>query len=434
MEKNIAGPLNGIKVLDFGQAALAPICARLLADLGADVIKVEPLEGDFTRITPEPMVDSVTFMSINLNKRSLSVNLRDPEGKEVIMKLVPKVDVIVQNFRVGAMKKLGLDYESLSKINKRLVYASCYMYGETGPLVRRRGGDMWAQAFTGMVESQGYPDGPPQMVAHSVTDFAAGISAAYAIMVALFNREKTGVGQEVSTNLVNIGTFLQFPAISHYIVEGLLFRKPGRGDARSKFPFGPYKARDGDVLTIFGQDDGEWATVCSILGLEHLLGDPRYDSVAKRNENKFELYPILDEAFSKHTRAEWEELFKERKLRCDSCLDYAEFVSHPQFEANNLKIKVNDPREGELDFPATPVRFSSFPYPNVANHAPILGEHTKEILLDLGYSEDDIARMYDKGAVAIATPDMFKVKRTQKGTIGRGAAYRGGSTSAQGKK
>ncbi len=138
-----------------------------------------------------------------------------------------------------------------------------------------------------------------------------------------------------------------------------------------KFPFGPYKAKDGDVLTIFGQDDGEWVTVCQILGLEHLLGDPRYDSVAKRNERKYELYPILDEAFGKRTRAEWEERFKERKLRCDPCLDYSEFVNHPQFEANNLKIKVNDPREGELDFPATPVRFSSFPYPNEANHAPI---------------------------------------------------------------
>jgi CoA:oxalate CoA-transferase len=433
MENNITGPLDGIRVLDFGQAVLAPICCRLLADLGADVIKVEPLEGDFTRMTAEPMVDSVTFMTVNLNKKGLSVNLRDPEGLEIIKKLIPKVDVIVQNFRVGAMKKLGLDYETLSKINKRLVYASCYMYGDTGPLSRRRGGDMWAQAFTGIVESQGYPGQPPQMIGHSVIDFAGGISAAYAIMVALFNRERTGIGQEVFTNLLNVSVFLQLPAISHYIMEGLMFKKPGRGGPRTKFPFGAYTAKDGDVLTIFGQDDGEWITVCSILGLEHLIGDPRYDTVAKRNEKQVELYPIFDEAFSKRTRAEWEEAFKAHKLRCDACLDYEEFVNHPQFEANNMKVKVNDPREGELNFPATPVRFSSFPYPNAGNHAPILGEHTKEILVDLGYSEDEITRLSEQGAVAIPTPDMFTVKRTVKGGT-RTSMYRGGGASSQGNK
>ena len=235
------------------------------------------------------MVDSVTFMATNLNKQSLSVNLRDPRGKEIIMKLIPGVDVVLQNFRTGAMKKMGLDYETLSRINPRLVYASCYMYGESGPLARRRGGDMWAQAFTGMIESQGCSDGPPQMVGHSVIDFAGGIAAAFAIMTALFLRERTGVGQEVSTNLINVGVLLQWPAVAHYLVEGLLYKKVGRGTPRSNFPFGPYTAKDGDVLTIFGQDQDEWATVCAILGIEHLLQDPRYDTVEKRNEKKLEV-------------------------------------------------------------------------------------------------------------------------------------------------
>ena len=426
MEKTNTGPLTGIRVLDFGQAALGPTCGRCLADLGADVIKVEPLEGDFARLTPEPMVDSVTFMVTNLNKRSLAVNLRDPRGKEIILKLIPQTDVIVQNFRPGAMKSLGLDYEALSAINPRLIYGSFYMYGETGPLSRRRGGDMWAQAFTGLVASQGTPDGPPQMVNHTVIDYSGGVAGAFAIMTALFYRERSGVGQEVFNNLVNMGVLLQWPAISHYLVEGLLFRKVGRGNARSRFPYGPYKAKDGEVLTIFGQDDEEWATVCSILEIEHLLSDPRYDTAEKRNQRKLELYPLLDEAFSKRTRAEWEQRFKEHKLRCDPCLDYAEFTAHPQFEANHLAVKVLDPREGELTFPSTPARFSKFPPLEYCRHAPILGEHTKEILLSLGYREEEISQFNEEGVIGLPTPEMFTAKRTKKGTYGRGAIYRGG--------
>jgi len=263
------------------------------------------------------------------------------------------------------------------------------------------------------------------MVGHTVIDFGGAIAASFAIMTALFFRERTGVGQEVLSNLVNVGVLLQWPAIAHYLVEGLLYKKVGRGTARAKFPMGPYKAKDGDVLTIFGQDQDEWVTVCSILSLEHLLQDPRYDTVEKRNERKNELYPILDEAFSKRTRTEWEQLFKEQKLRCDPCLDYAEFTAHPQFEANKLTVKVNDPREGESNFPSSPVRFSKFPSLEICGHAPILGEHTKEILQALGYSEEEVKQLAEEGVVGIATPDMFEAKRTKKGTYGTGAMYRG---------
>ncbi len=424
MEVNISGPLTGIRVLDFGQAALCPTCGRLLADLGADVIKVEPLEGDFARITPEPFVDSVTFMVTNLNKRSLAVNLRDPRGKEIILKLVPKVDALIQNFRPGAMRDLGLDYETLRPLNPRLIYGSFYMYGETGPLARKRGGDMWAQAFTGVVASQGCPDGPPQMINHTVMDYGGGVAGAFAVMTALYYRERTGEGQEVFNNLINTAVLMQWPAISHYMVEGLLFRKVGRGNARSRFPYGPYTAKDGDVLTIFGQDDEEWVTVCGILGIEHLLADERYDTVEKRNARKFELYPILDQAFSKKTRAEWEQLFREKKLRCDPCLDYAEFTSHPQFEANKIAQKVNDPREGELTFPSTPSRFSKFPPLEQCNHSPILGEHSREILQELGYKEEEINQLHEEGVIGIPIQEMFEAKRTKKGTYGRGKMYR----------
>jgi crotonobetainyl-CoA:carnitine CoA-transferase CaiB-like acyl-CoA transferase len=404
MEEKISGPLVGIRVLDFGQAALCPTCGRLLADLGADVIKVEPLEGDFARLTPEPNVDSVTFMVTNLNKRSLAINLRDPRGKEILLKMLPTTDVLIQNFRPGAMKNLALDYETLSAMNPRLIYGSFYMYGEKGPLARRRGGDMWAQAFTGLVASQGSPDGPPQTINHTVMDYCGGMAAAFAVMTALFERERTGAGQEVFNSLINTAVLLQWPAIGHYLAEGLLFKKVGRGNVKSRFPYGAYTAKDGDVLTIFGQDDEEWITVTAILGIEHLLADERYDTADKRNARKFELYPILDEAFKKKTRVEWEQLFREQKLRCDPCLDYAEFTAHPQFEANQLAVTVMDPREGEMVFPSIPTRLSKYEPLEQCNHAPLLGEHTEEILQEMGYAAEEIEQLKADGVVAVATP------------------------------
>ncbi len=406
--------LEGIRVLEFGSAALAPVCGRILADMGADVIKIEPLEGDFARITTEPMVDSVTFIVGNLDKRSVVLNLRDQRAREIVYKLIPTVDAVIQNFRPGVMKELGIDYETLSAINPRLVYGSFYCYGEAGPIAHRRGGDMWAQAFTGMVATQG-PPGPPQQIAHTINDYGGGAVGALGIMAALFVRERTGVGQEVVNNLINVAVLFQWPAISHYLMEGTLFKRQSRAGARSRFPAGAYTAKDGDVLTIFGTDQDEWQVVCSILGIEHLLNDPRYRTPEDREARKLELYPMLDQAFSKKDRAEWARLFQEQKLRCDPCLDYAEFTAHPQFEANQLSVKVKDPRDGELTLPSIPLRFKKYPPREYCEHAPILGEHTKEVLQELGYTVKEIDKLHEEAVIGLPTPDMFTVRRTIKG-------------------
>ncbi|MFC1962170.1 CaiB/BaiF CoA transferase family protein [Chloroflexota bacterium] len=410
-------PLQGIKVLDFSQAILGPVCARLLADLGADVIKVEPLEGDFSRLTGEPGIDSITFMVSNLNKRSLALNLKDSRGIEIALNLARTADVLIENFRPGAMRKLGLGYEELAKTNPGLVYASLSMYGETGPLARRRGGDIWAQAFTGIVESQGSPDSP-SLIGHALIDAAGAVTGAFAVMVALFERAKTGIGREVSTNLVNVSVLLQWPAIAHYLVEGVNLKRAGRGGVRWLFPHGAYTAKDGDVVTIHGQDDDEWRTICSILGIEHLLDEPKYDTPQKRDEHKFELYPVLDQAFRKRTRAEWEQIFRQHRLRCDGCLDYAEFIAHPQFQENNLAVEVNDPREGKILMPASPIQLQGIEPAKSYDHAPILGEHSREILLGLGYSEQQVAELNEQGVIGIPSPEMFQVKRQHHGRGG----------------
>jgi crotonobetainyl-CoA:carnitine CoA-transferase CaiB-like acyl-CoA transferase len=406
-EDKMNGILEGVKVLDFGQAIAAPVAACLLGYLGADVIKVEPLEGDVTRLTPTGD-DSTTYLGANINKRSLAINLKDPLGKEIVLNLAKEADVIVHNFRLGVMQKLGLDYGVISKINPKVIYCSIYMYGDTGPMVHMRGGDPWAQAMTGVVASVGSPEGPPQMTGHVFIDMGTSIIAAFGIVGSLFQRERTGIGQELTTNLLNVGTFMQYYAVLDYLIDGTLRKKSGRG-YKGFFPYGAYPAKDGDVVTIFGQDDDEWAIICSLLGIEHLLANPDYDTHDKRVDRKFELYPILDEAFRKRTCQEWEQLFRERKLRCERCLDYAEFVAHPQFQANDMITEVDHPQYGRLKMLNSPLKFKGG-FPAQLRHSPVIGEHSREILARLGFSEEQIETMRNEGVIAIATPEMLRPK------------------------
>jgi len=405
-------PLEGIRVLDFGHYVFGPTCGKNLAQLGADVIKVEPLEGDLARIS-ESGIDSTTFLTCNVGKRSIALNLREPRGLEIAHKLVGVSDVILENFRPGVMKKLGLDYEAASKINSRIVYASLSMYGEEGPLAHRRGADIWAQAFTGVVAGQGNPDGPPYLAGHAFIDLGGALSASLGIVTALFFREKTGKGQEIATNLVSTGLYLQGTTFCYTLIDGVLLKKGGRGTARGQFPYGVYTAKDGDVATLFGQDDEEWPIFCSTLGIEHLLEDPRYRTAKERTERKFELYPILDEAFKKKTREEWAELFKQSGLRVDPCLDYQEVLDHDQFKALDLVVDIEHPVREKIRALRPPIEFKGVPRPQTYRHPPILGEHTREILFELGYKDQEVNEFNEQGIVGIPIPSMLKPARLE---------------------
>ncbi|MFC1945857.1 CaiB/BaiF CoA transferase family protein [Chloroflexota bacterium] len=397
--------LEGIRVLDFSMAIYGPLAGRILGDLGAEVIKVEPNEGDFARLTASSHNDSILFLTYNRNKKSIALNLREAQGLEIARKLAQNSDVIIQNFRPGVMKRLGLDYENIRKINPQVIYGSFSMYGETGPLAHRRGADIWAQAFTGMVNSQGMPN-EPQLVAHPVIDVGGAVLNALGLVSALFYRERSGKGQEVTSNMVNAGTFLQENSILHYLIDGTLFEKPGRGPFRGTFPYGPYPAKDGDVVTIFGQDDDEWKAICDLLGTEYLLDIPEYATAELRTIKRFELYPILDEAFRKKTMEEWQLLFQEKNLRCDPCQNYQELVEHPQFIENDMLFNTEHSRDGSLQMIAPPIKFSG--QKEVSNRPPpVIGEHTSEILKSLGYSQDTIHELDEQGVVRLATPDMF---------------------------
>jgi len=403
----MAQPLEGIKVLDFGVAYAAPFGAMMLGDMGADVIKIERVEGESIRrgraaamddldIITGQETEAASFIAVNRSKRALAIDIRHERGREIILKLAKDTDVVIECFRPGVMARLGLGYEDLSRVNPRIIYCSQSGFGEEGPVSRKIGGDMWAQAMGGVVSYQGSPNGPPYLTGISFVDQGTPAIIAFGVMVALFVRERTGMGQHITTSLLQSVMHMQTVETSDYLIDGILKTKTGRG-LGGFMPAGAYRAKDGDVITIYGSG-GQWPIFCKLLGIEHLEKDPRFATDEKRVEHREELYPILDEAFSKKTRAEWQRLFKEAKMRCDPSLNYQELFSHPQIEANKMVIDVEHPTRGKIKNLAPPVKFKkTVAVPS--RSAPLLGQHTREILLELGYSAGDIAELEQQGVI-----------------------------------
>jgi crotonobetainyl-CoA:carnitine CoA-transferase CaiB-like acyl-CoA transferase len=290
---------------------------------------------------------------------------------------------------------LGIDYQTISKTNPGVIYCSFTGYGETGPVAHRAGGDMWSQAMAGIVSLIGYPGGAPQMLPFPACDHVGGMLVAYAVMTALFVRERTGVGQVINVNNLDAALYLQFSQFAEYLAGGEMPYKEGR--SYEPPPFGPFRAKDGDVMTIFGTGP-MWPAFCKVVGVERLANDPEFKTDAARRKNREEIGRLLDEAFSKKTRAEWSQIFKDAKMRCDPCLTYEEICAHPQIEANKMITSVNHPTRGEVKMLGLPVKLAKTPG-RPQGPSPLLGQHTEEILLKLGYKAKDIADMEAQGVI-----------------------------------
>lgn len=406
----MASPLEGIKVLDLGIAVAAPFGASMLSDMGAEVIKVERVQGEVTRLGLPAGIDDMLdtsnvgkandkadWMAFNRGKKDLAIDIRSEKGLEVVLKLAKDADVVIQSFRPGVAERLHVGYEDIKKINPKVIYCSFSGYGESGPVAHRAGGDMWAQAMSGMVSVLGYPGGAPMMLPIPAGDHLGGVLVAYAVMTALFVRERTGEGQSITVNNLDSAMYLQFSGFAKYLTDGELQYKMGRSYEAP--PFGPFKAKDGDIMTIFGGGP-MWPAFCKMLGAEHLINDPKFNTDEARTNNREEIGRILDEVFSKKTRAEWAQIFRDNKMRCDPCLNYKEVCEHPQVAANQMITSVKHPIRGDVKLLNLPVKLKGTPG-KIQGPSPLLGEHTEEILKKLGYSAGDISGMEAQGIIKI---------------------------------
>jgi CoA:oxalate CoA-transferase len=391
-----AGPLAGIRVIDLTHMLSGPYCTWLLGALGADVIKVErPRSGDFTRII-EPMVDdeSLYFLSVNRNKRSLTLNLKDPKGKALLLKLAADADVLVENNRAGVMDRLGLGKDALAKVNPKLVYASISGFGQTGPYQHRAAFDVVVQALSGMMSVTGEPGGEPCRVGTSIGDIGASLFATIGILSALQKRHTTGRGEAVDVAMLDCQLALLENAVARTLNTD---QQPRALGSRHPLiaPFQAFRTAD-RPLALCVDTNEQWKRMCRAMKLEHLLDDPRFPNGSRRNANHAQLEPILQEAFASRTREEWLQLFDEFDVPSSAINSVAEAIDDEQVRHREMVVEV--PPGSGRKFVDVPIRWRDSEKP-ASRPAPRLGEHTASILAELGIAARDVEQLQAEGVV-----------------------------------
>ncbi len=390
-----AGPLSGIRVLDLSSYVAGPYACSLLADLGAEVIKIEPHTGDSLRQYPSTLdAESRAFLGTNRSKRGIALDLKREEGLAVFMRLVESADVLVHNFRPSVPARLGIDYERLKTLNPRLIYCALTGYGETGPMKDKAGYDQVLQAFTGICTFQGASHPGPEIVLGSVVDFYAASLLAHGTTAALFHRERTGEGQYVGLSLLGAALAMQS---GRFIWAKGEDAKVSR-DLRSGGITGIHPTGAGE-LYISANTPHFWRALCSLVGLPDLASNPRYDTVRKRAKCAAEIVPAIREALKSRTAREWEEIFGEQ-VPCCAVRPIEEMFDHPQVLAEGLVTTVEHPRLGSYRGLRKPLKFSRAPGPEPFA-APALGQHTDEILANAGYTAVDIAQLRKLGVTGV---------------------------------
>lgn len=391
--------LTGIKVLDLSRILTGPFCTMLLADMGAEVIKVEaPGVGDDTRQWGPPFVgtESTYFLSVNRNKQSLTLNLKHPEAREVFFRLVREADILVENFRPGTMEKLGLGYPKLAELNPRLIYAAISGFGLTGPYRDKPGYDVLAQAMGGLMSVTGEPGREPVKAGMSLADIGAGMYATIGILAALQHRNVTGKGQMLETSLLETIVSWQTYVATAFWATG---KVPGRsGSAHPSIaPYQALRAKDQAFIVAVG-NDALWQKFCTALGAPELLQDPRFTTNKDRVINRDLLIPLLEERLAADTAVNWSERFEAVGVPAGPIYDIGQVWADPQVVAREMKVSVEHPTLGSVDVPGVPIKFSETPGV-VKTAPPLLGQHTDELLARLGYTAEQIRAMRDGGAI-----------------------------------
>jgi len=394
------GPLEGLKVLDLSHVMAGPTCALMLADMGADVIKVEKLPGgdDVRRSVPPKIGDeAASFLMMNRNKRGIALDLKKPGGKSVLERLAPKVDVLIENFSPGTMEKFGFGYERLKTINPALIYCTLTGFGRTGPYAQRRGFDLVAQAMSGIMSFTGEgPGRPPVKCGAPLTDITAGILAAMGVLAAYTHRLKTGQGQMVDTSLFEAGI------VHTYWQSAIAFATDvapvAMGSAHPlSAPYQAFETADGWIV-VGGANQNNWLRLVEALAAPELQRDPRFSENRDRMMNLDALQETLTPYFKKRSRAAWLAIFDSKGLPCGPVNDVLDMHADPQALARDMVISVDHATLGSVKTLGLPVKFSDTPG-GVRRGAPLLGQHTREVLSEYGFSSEEIAGLIAEGAV-----------------------------------
>jgi formyl-CoA transferase len=386
------GPLSGVKVLDLTSYLAGPYGCTLLADLGAEVIKIEAPAGDMIRNFPSTLEnESRVFLGTNRNKLGMVLDLKKPEARAILDRLVAEADVIAHNFRPSVPDRLGIGYERLKGINPRLIYVSLTGFGQTGPMADNAGFDQVLQTMTGICTFQGSRDAP-QVVLGSIVDYYTSSLLAYGVSSALYHRERTGEGQFVGLSLLRTALAMQAGRFVWAEGEG---REAAR-DLRSGGLTGIHPTKEGHIY-ISAHSPHFWEALCELIGMEDLARDPRYDTMRKRAQHAAEILPRMRELLLAHTADEWEEIFGQR-VPCSKAHPIEDMFDHPQVLDQGLVATMEHPVVGSYRGLGKPIEFGTTPGPAQFG-APTFGQHTDEVLARLGYSEEEIGRLRADGAI-----------------------------------
>ncbi|MGF6605161.1 crotonobetainyl-CoA:carnitine CoA-transferase CaiB-like acyl-CoA transferase [Paraburkholderia sp. WSM4175] len=388
--------LEGIKVLSFTHFLQGPAAVQMLADVGADVIKIEPPGGAFERSWTgfDAYVEGVSmfFLLGNRNQRSISLDLRDERAREIVWRLIKEADVLIENYRPGVLQRMGFGYDDVREINPRLVYCSCTGYGSSGPYLKRPGQDLLLQAVSGMTMLSGQADSPPTPVGSAIVDQHAAALAAFGVVAALQARERTGKGTLVESNLLNAALDLQIEPFTYYLNNGPLWPRtdPPTGSRFHPSPYGVYRTLDGWIAVSLTPTEKLAAALSQpvLAGFSH----PK-DNVRRRDE----LNRIVYDALTARTTADWMTTFDEHDIWYAPVNDYHQVEADPQVAHNRIIMEVEHPQAGPIRLLAHPVRYDGAA-PPLTRQPPRQGEHTREVLAELGYEPDEIDTLVEAGA------------------------------------
>ena len=397
------GPLAGMRVLELAQIMAGPTCGMLLADMGADVVKVEKLPGgDDSRDYREPRINGVSapFLILNRNKRGIALNLKHPHGREILLRMVRDADVLTENYRRGTLEKLGLGYDVLSGVNPGLIYCAVSGYGREGPYADRAGFDLIAQGFSGLMSITGEPGGAPLKTGNSVADINAGILASVGILAAYAHKLKTGEGQVVDTSLMEAALQQTYWHAAILFATGV--SPPATGSAHIlTAPYQAFHTRDG-YINIGGANQANWERIAEVLGHPEWRDDVRFATNSARMANREALVEAMNAVLVTRSKAEWIAAFDAAGVPAGPVHDMGEALSHPQTLARGMVVDLEHPQAGPVKALGCPIHFSRTPT-SVDRPAPLLGEHTRAVLHEYEYSDAQIDAFVAEGVIAEAS-------------------------------